>query len=164
MLRWFWWRINAWTEIVAMVASLVYFAIYPSVIGRLAASDSLWVTSPDFRMFGVALATIGTWFLATLVTPPDRQEHLLAFYRKVRPAGPGWGPIARLVPEVRKEGRLVFQILAALFAAGIVYCTLPGIGAVIFGRYQEALWALGGALVCGGAVTGLMYLMLKQTD
>lgn len=162
MLRWFWWRINAWTEIVAMVASLVYFALYPRLVDQLIEGESPWKSSEEMRMLGVALATIVTWVVATLLTPPDDREHLVAFYRKVRPAGPGWKPIAKLVPEVRAEHQLIPQILAALFASGIVYCALPGIGAVIFGRYGEAAGFGAGALVCGLCVAGLMLHMERR--
>lgn len=156
MLRWFWWRISAWTEIVAMLASIAYFAAYPKVIVHLVPKESLWATSVEFQMFGVALITIATWLIATFLLPSDHPEHLVAFFRKVRPPGPGWGPIARLAPDVRPAGNLGAQIAAALFGSGIIYCTLPGLGALIFGRYFDALLCAGGAIVCAAAVAFLM--------
>ena len=68
--------------------------------------------------------------------------------RKIRPAGPGWAPVASEAPEVVPDRHLVLSIVAAVVAAGIVYLTLPGMGMLIFGRYVEAAACLGGAGVC----------------
>ncbi|MEJ2678356.1 MAG: sodium:proline symporter, partial [Gemmatimonadota bacterium] len=145
MLRWYWWRINAWTEIAAMVASLVFFVIV-----------SRFVVQNEHRMAVVAALTIGTWLLVTFLTRPERPETLERFYRKVRPGGPGWRPQAAACPDVEPDRNVGVSILAALFAAGIVYLTLPGVGLIIFGQYGKATVALSGAVLCGVAVFALM--------
>ncbi|MEJ2187704.1 MAG: hypothetical protein P8Z36_17585 [Gemmatimonadota bacterium] len=145
MLRWYWWRINAWTEIAAMVASLVFFLIV-----------SRFVEQNEHRMAFVAALTIGTWLVVTFMTRPERPETLERFYRKVRPGGPGWRPQAAACPDVQPDRNMAVSILAALFAAGIVYLTLPGVGLIIFGQYGRAALALSGAVLCAVVVFALM--------
>jgi SSS family solute:Na+ symporter len=145
MLRWYWWRINAWTEIAAMIASLAFFGVV-----------SRFVVQNEHRMAIVAALTIGTWLVVTFLTRPERPETLERFYRKVRPGGPGWRPQAAACPEVSADRNLGVSILAAAFAAGIVYLTLPGVGLIIFGQYGKAAAALSGAVVCVVVVFALM--------
>jgi Na+/proline symporter len=142
MLRWFWWRINAWSEIAAMVASLVFFI-----------AVSQFVESNEYRLAIVAVLTIVTWLAATLLTAPERRQTLEAFYRKVHPGGPGWRPLTRAVPEVEQDRHLALLLLAAVLAAGIVYLVLPGVGLLIFGDYGKSLLCLAGAALCAGGVT-----------
>lgn len=130
MLRWFWWRINAWTEISAMIASLVYFG----VLQRWKFFDH-----EEETMLAVAVMTILTWLLVTFLTPAEKNETLIDFYKKVRPSGFGWGPIARQVPEVRPDGQLGWAIVTALLAAIVVYSVLPATGHLVFRDYQTAI-------------------------
>jgi hypothetical protein len=145
MLRWFWWRINAWTEIAAMIVSLVAF---------LAVSP--FVATNEYRMAVVAGVTIVAWLVVTWITPPESPETLERFYRKVRPGGPGWGPQARAHPEVEVDRRLGLSLGAAVLAAGVVYCTLPAIGFILFGAYLKAALTLAGAAACGAGVVMLV--------
>jgi solute:Na+ symporter, SSS family len=148
MLRWYWWRINAWTEIAAMVASLVFFVAISGYIPR-----------NEHRLAVVGLLTIVTWLVVTLVTKPETDEVLHRFYRKVRPGGPGWRRVARACPDVRADTGLRWSALAALFATGIIYLGLPGVGLLIFGDYARAALALGGAGLCAVVLTALMRRM-----
>jgi Na+/proline symporter len=147
MLRWFWWRINAWTEIAAMVGSLVFFVVFSLVDTGLKTEQILAI---------VAGLTVLTWLIVTYLTPPERKETLLAFYRKIRPDGPGWKPIAVEAPEVKTDRTLGVSIVTALFAAGIVYLTIPGLGFLIFHEFPKALGCLVSAIVCAVAVVLLM--------
>ncbi|MCA9196231.1 MAG: Na+:solute symporter [Planctomycetales bacterium] len=148
MLRWFWWRINAWTEIVAMLGSLGFFWLFKYQLKLEARDEIIGVY--------VAVATIVTWLVVTFVTPPERPEILSSFYRKVRPAGPGWKHIAALNPDVTPDRHLGLSFLTALFAAGIVYCTIPGIGFLLFSEFGKAAGCAAGAIVCGGVVMSLI--------
>ena len=141
MLRWYWWRINAWSEIVAMVASLVFYL-----------GVSPWIDSNEQRLAVVAALTIAAWVTATFLTRPEKMEILVPFYRKVRPGGPGWGPVARLSPETVPDSNLGASVVAALLAAGIVYLTLPAVGLLIFGEYGRAAACLLGAGACAVGV------------
>ena len=86
------------------------------------------------------------WVIATMLTSPEGDEILVSFYRKARPGGPGWKRIAKLAPEVDADKHLGLSILAALAASGIVYCVLPGIGLLIFGKYGQAGGCFAGAV------------------
>ncbi len=145
MLRWFWWRINAWSEIVAMIASAAFFI-----------PISGFVESNEYRLALVAPLTIVAWLTATLLTAPEKRQTLEAFYRKVRPGGPGWRPLARQAPDVRPDRDLALLILAAILAAAIVYCTLPAIGLLIFKQYARSLLSLGAAVLCAAGVVLIM--------
>ncbi|HSW28042.1 MAG TPA: sodium:solute symporter family protein [Longimicrobiales bacterium] len=145
MLRWFWWRINAWSEIVAMVVSLVAFLVLSQLIETV-----------EYRMAAVAGVTIAAWLVATWATKPESPETLERFYRKVRPGGPGWGPLARAHPGVEVDRHLGLSVAAAVLAAGIVYFTLPAIGFVLFGEYLKGALCFGGAAACAGVVVALV--------
>jgi SSS family solute:Na+ symporter len=145
MLRWFWWRINAWSEISAMAASLVYFLIV-----------SRFVVSNERRLAVVALLTIVTWLAVTFLTRPEKTEVLEEFYSRIRPGGGGFGPIASMRPEVEVDRNLGKSIAAAFLATGVVYLTLPGIGLLLFGEARVAALSLGGAFACGAMAYALV--------
>ncbi len=92
MLRWFWWRINAWSEISAMAASLAYFLVV-----------SRFVESNERRLAVVALLTLVTWLLVTFLTRPERTEVLEAFYARIRPGGRGLAADRREAPGGRRR-------------------------------------------------------------
>jgi Na+/proline symporter len=147
MLRWFWWRINAWSEISAMAASLVYFLI-----------ASRFVESNERRLAVVALFTLLTWIAVTFLTRPESEEVLARFYGRIRPGGFGWGPIASKLPNVEVDRNLGRSVTAACLATGVVYLTLPGIGFLLFGEARAAAASFGGALACGA----LTYLLVRN--
>lgn len=152
LLRWFWWRINAWSEIAAMAGSLVAFVAWKLLP---AAADGRPALRPEYTSLLVATVTLVVWVSVTLLTRPEPREHLIAFYRRIRPDGPGWGPIAAAAPEARPDGRLGRNLLCALLGTTVVWLTLPGIGAVLFGEWARAGACLGGAAVAGIAVLTL---------
>ncbi|MBK8978791.1 MAG: Na+:solute symporter [Planctomycetes bacterium] len=145
MLRWFWWRINAWSEIAAMVGSLGFFALMRTVDWK-----------DEYRQLAVALLSAALWLAVTFLTRPERDDVLLAFYRKVRPDGPGWRPLAARAPEVRPDRTLGRSVLCALLGTAIVWSALPGVGAVIFGDWDTAATSIAIALVAGIALFRLL--------
>ena len=160
MLRWFWWRINAWSEIVAMVASLGYFL----------ALNHTWVQTKFFGGYAfrseeqlavIAGLTIPTWLLATFLTKPESDETLCNFFSKIRPGGPGWKPIAAKLPNVEQDKNLMISIVAAIFASGIVYLTLPAIGYLIFGKTDLAITCLVGVAICTSVVAIIINKIFK---
>ena len=90
------------------------------------------------------------------LTPPEKDATLDAFYRKVRPGGQLWKPVAARNPDVVVDQNLGLSLVAALCATGIVYSTLPAIGNLIFGHYTEALLCGAFAVAFGIAVAWLM--------
>jgi hypothetical protein len=139
MLRWFWWRINAWSEIVAMVSSLVFFLLIGVEQRNL--PTELWIVeTPQVKILFVAVLSIATWLLGTFLTPAESTEKLAGFYRKIRPAGPGWKPIAERCPDVRVTQDLGMSILAAVIGSLLIYSVLPLTGFLVFGHYHAAAW------------------------
>lgn len=149
ILRWFWWRINVWSEITAMIGSLGFYVL----IARWSVTKDL---PTEYRGLMVAVATLVLWLLATLLTRPEPREHLVAFYRKIRPDGPGWGPIAAAAPDARPDGGLGRALACAVLGTTVIWATLPGIGAVIFGEWGKAAGCLGVAAAAGVLMLALV--------
>lgn len=136
ILRWYWWRINAWSEISSMLASLVTFIVL-SVGGFFDPTDPLG--GAMLMLVTTAITTV-VWVVVTYSTPQTPEATLHAFYRRVRPGGPGW----RRVSEALGYGRESIAggaISWVNWVAGVisVYATLFGIGKLIFGPLWQAL-------------------------
>jgi len=142
LLRWFWWRINAWSEIAAMLAP---FAVYPILHFHFRMSYE-WIL-----IIIVAWSTI-VWLIVTYFTAPTKTEVLVEFYKRVHPGGFGWKPIARLVPEV--QGDTGFRMLAVNYVMGcmLVLFSLFGIGQLIFGHTIQAVVFFVVALAAGAVI------------
>jgi hypothetical protein len=154
MLRWFWWRINAWTEIASMAASLGFFVLLRATEPALetALFQGRDVLNDQTRMLLIAACTIATWIVVTWLTPPESREVLQRFYRKVRPAPGGWGPVARSLPEVRADQDFVPSLVAALASSAMVYATLIALGRAILDGPRAAALPTAVACACGLAV------------
>src|SRR3989454_5034938 len=122
LLRWFWWRINAWSEVAARVSSFwvaVAFFIAGKAGHHVPAHVSLVVT--------VATTTV-VWVTATYLTRPTDRSTLLAFYRLVRPAGPGWGPVRTEAGVGPTPDSLPLALLGWVLGGGFVFSGLVGAG------------------------------------
>ena len=132
ILRWYWWRINAWSEITAMAASaIISIALWK--IGGYSADDPLAL------VLTVAATTVA-WIVATLLTKPESPETLERFYRRARPGGPGWRGVATRLgfgPEPIPGGALSWVNWIAGWMA--VYATLFAIGQLLIGTLFAAL-------------------------
>lgn len=153
LLRWFWWRINALTEIVAMVVATVLAFVLVLVV-EPASLENAYLDAFSMRLlialFGVSLA----WVLTTLLTSPEDKETLRSFYRKIQPGGPGW---QKVVNDARAEGvelekspgkawQMPLQIMMVFVGCVSVYCSLFAIGSFVFGNlaYGFGLLAVAG--------------------
>lgn len=150
ILRWYWWRINAWSELVAMSASFVT-ALSLQAAG-LGAGDP---TGREYAL--VMLVTVGVttvaWIAATLLTPPERDDVLERFYRRVRPGGPGWRAVAQRLgfgADPIPGGALSWVNWVAGWLA--VYSTLFGIGQLLVGTTVVGLAWFGLATLLFGLV------------
>ncbi|HMC23708.1 MAG TPA: sodium:solute symporter family protein [Thermoanaerobaculia bacterium] len=138
ILRWYWWRINAWSEISAMISSFAVSLIAISVIKpRFAAGDlrgDAWV-----MLVTVATSTI-VWLVVTFATQPEPDRMLESFYRRVRPGGPGWAAVSERAGFGRESipgGALAWTNWIAGIVA--VYSSLFGIGKLVLGNLVEGL-------------------------
>lgn len=150
ILRWFWWRINAMTEIVAMIASLIiagYFTFLHDSLGFLPMEG--WQKTVS----GAVLTTI-TWVAATYFTAPTDDKTLRSFYRLIKPGGNGWDAVidkanAEGDTMVKEKGQLPLEILCFVIGVITVYSTLFATGNWIYGNVQTAMlltaFATGGA-------------------
>ena len=150
LLRWFWWRINAWSELAAMVVSFavaLYFQfVHVGFLGLEAWDASLQL------VVGVAITTVG-WLVVTLLTRPAAAETLRDFHERIRPMGPGWRG-AGLGLEADPEGESASAAFLAWFlGCVVVYGALFGTGYALYGRGGLA------ALCLGVAALGTVALM-----
>ena len=143
------------SEIVAMLASLLFFSLLTQT-GTQTVLFGDYTPRTEEIMAIVAGLTIATWLVATFLTPPESDSVLGNFYRKIRPGGPGWKPIAEKNPYVDVDQNLGISIVGALLAAGIVYATIPAIGYLIFGQLTQAIICLAIAGICATAVAWIL--------
>jgi Na+/proline symporter len=142
ILRWFWWRINAWSEISAIfVSGIVSVLFNMEVVSSVLFGES--VLMPEYMKFPmVVLITTVVWLVVTFATPAEDKEVLLSFYKKTVPGGPGWKAIVGN-EQIESEGWSVPSgILAMLLALAMIYCLLFATGYFIYGNLQ-----LGGILM-----------------
>jgi solute:Na+ symporter, SSS family len=127
ILRWYWWRINAWSEISAMsVAAIVTLILHKYMPG----DDP--VTFAKGSLITAGCTTVA-WVIATLLTPAESNEKLLAFYRRVRPTIYGWKPVAHMAPEIAEVRDVGSNAFDWTMGCLMVYCALFGSGKIIFG-------------------------------
>jgi Na+/proline symporter len=146
ILRWYWWRVNAWSEISALVASalvsnaLLFFKVFS---GPNETAQILLVTVP---------ATTLVWLAVTFATKPDEESTLVRFFERVRPSPLGWGRIARVASTSAGQESLGLNALDWVAGCGLVYGTLFGIGKLVLGDLPQGLIYLAIALLCGGTI------------
>ena len=142
-VRWYWWRVNAWSELAAMGVAMIG-SLALQVIGWSDLWPSGLPTGWQKFPFDAALLTavsIGVWVGVTWLTPPCDREHLRAFYRKVRPGGPGWRAIAGDIEGFEEDGPGWGELVGFVGATALVFGALLGVGELLVGRPVEgALW------------------------
>jgi len=123
ILRWFWWRINAWSEIAAM---LTPFVILPIV------TYGYDMTFP-FTLYPIVAGTSIVWLTVTFLTKPTDEKTLFAFYRKVHPGGIGWKVISSKLPDVKSDTGFGLMFFNWFLGVVLIYASLFGIGKLLFG-------------------------------
>ncbi len=124
ILRWFWWRINAWSEIAAMVTPFIAFPIV----------SAMGITFPISLYYLVGITTV-VWLLVTFLTKPTDEDVLFSFYRKIHPGGVLWKKISDKLPDVESDKGFFRMFMNWLFGVVLVYSILLGTGKLIFGEY-----------------------------
>mgnify|MGYP002628776666 FL=1 len=144
ILRWFWWRINAWSEIAAMVASGVISLLLaiPALHEFLFASAG-GVFPPWFEFPFVVLVTSIIWLAVTFLTAAEKQEVLEGFYNKTQPGGPGWAKVLKKAGANSIQKEQVWSvpsgIIAMLLGCVMIYSTMFATGYYIYGRINLAV-------------------------
>jgi SSS family solute:Na+ symporter len=148
ILRWFWYRVNVYSELTAMIFSFLialffqfcpYFLIFVEIFDNVYVFGN-YLSGEEELIIGVALTTI-SWLIVTLITPPSNMETLQNFYKKIQPGGPGW---KKVIEEAESKGITITGkkekwdvpsgILCMLFGSISVYSILFGIGYILYSQ------------------------------
>jgi solute:Na+ symporter, SSS family len=148
LLRWYWWRINAWSEIAAMTVS------FGVAIGFFVAGRMGTTFPPNTALLVTVFATTVVWIGTTLLTRPEHEQTLIGFFRLVRPAGPGWGPIPAKAGVGPSPDSISWQLLGWVLGCTFVYATLFGAGSALYGHTTQAIvwgfvWIVSGVGLLG---------------
>jgi len=148
LFRWYWWRINAWSEVSAMISAFIVSVTLQSVFH--------FDTDKPVDFAYVMLITVGVttvvWLAVTFLTKPEPQDVLVAFYRRTRPSLSGWGPIARLAPDVNPSRGGWYNFLDWISGCALIYGVLFGVGKLLLketvpGLTLLAIGVIGGVII-----------------
>lgn len=142
ILRWYWWRINAWSEIAAMIAPFVAYGYV-----------KFWTTIqfPESLFFIVGFTT-AVWLAVTFLTKPTDEQKLIEFYKRVHPGGIFWKHVALKVPKVPGDSGYLMLFVDWIVGIILVYAALFAIGKFIFGFYLQGILFFFIALAAGGVL------------
>jgi Na+/proline symporter len=155
LVRWFWWRVNAWCEVVAMVSSFGVSLVLLFLNRRGAA------ISTHVALIATVAATTLCWVVTAYIGPQTDRGVLIAFYRKVRPAGPGWGPIreaAGLLPAETRADNIPLAMLGWAAGCTVIWSALFTVGSVLYGQTGQAMF-----LAAVFVVSGVVLLQVIRT-
>ncbi len=154
ILRWFWWRINAWSEVSSMISAFVVSITLQTAFGFDSAKPR------DFAYIILITVSITTavWIATTFLTRPESEATLVAFYRRTRPGRMGWRPMAAIAPEVPVAGGFIWNIFDWLAGCVLIYGLLFGTGKIILGDTGLGL----GLCAIGLAAGAFIYLDLSR--
>jgi Na+/proline symporter len=135
LLRWFWWRVSAWSEIAAMISSFLV------ALGFFIARKNGFEIAADVSLIITVAVTTVVWMATTFLAPPTDAATLDGFFMKVRPSGPGWRPVAERLGIAGVEDSLPQALLGWVLGCAFVYSGLFGTGSLLYGRMpQFAMW------------------------
>ena len=156
LVRWFWWRVNAWCEVVAMISSFVI-----SVLFLILEKQHLLSTTSAVRLVLTILATTICWVLAAYLAPQTNRQTLIDFYRQVKPAGPGWKAIRQEAGLSRAElaepgDSIPLALLGWVSGCTVIWSSLFTVGNFLYGRTGMGFFLLA---VFAVSVAALIYVV-----
>jgi len=131
ILRWFWWRVNAWSEIAAIVTPFLILIIDTILYNKGLTESKLLFPNSLYTIVGI---TTVVWLTVTFLTKPTDEEKLISFYKKVRPGGIGWKKYAEKMPDSVSDEKYPYLFFAWLLGCVLVMTFLFGTGKLIFGE------------------------------
>lgn len=171
ILRWLWWRINAWSELssyaVGLIAAilvnirfgqmlLMKIALFFTPVSKAAGIEHFFLHKMDglsgfpFRMTFLAIFTTTVCLVITLLTPPCETEHMVRFYKKIKLVGPGWRKIRKIAGPVELEpGQIPFEWSTIITGAILFYGIFFGLGRLSLGYYKSGTTSLLIAVISG---------------
>jgi Na+/proline symporter len=148
LLRWFWWRVNAWSEVSAMAAAAIVSLYLQIAVG--------WSSDEPREFAYIMLITVGittaAWVAVTLMTRPEAPETLQAFYRRVRPHPSGWRPVACACNTTTTSGSFAAELVNVLLGCVLVYSALFGVGEILLGSAAVGIALLAASTLAGFAI------------
>ena len=156
ILRWYWWRVNAWSEVSAMASALVVSLVLRAFI------DSSTARGFALNLIITTVCTTIIWLAVTFMTKPEPVETLQAFYVKVHPAGSGWAPIADALRMTPPRGEMVRNGISMILGTVLVYSIMFATGAAIFDQPQKL--AVFGVLLVISTVALLVNVRNKSSQ
>jgi solute:Na+ symporter, SSS family len=163
LLRWYWWRINAWSEITAMTVALLSTAaihwagLWQALLNRRDLFSGTASVVFAKATLTTTLLTSVAWILVTWGTKPEPESVLVSFYRKVRPQVTGWQPVAALAPEVPQSRDLGRNLWCWILGCVMIYAVLFGMGKLLLEH-----WEPGSILMLIAVVSA--WLMWRELD
>jgi len=148
LLRWYWWRINAWSEVSAMITAFVVSVLLQTVGGL---DSDLPLDFARIVLVTVAVTTV-VWLVVTYTTRPETDATLVAFYRRTRPSRLGWGPVAARAPDVRPSTDGLANLLDWVAGCVLVYGALFGVGKLLLHETRPGLLMLGLSAIAGAVI------------
>src|SRR5881296_851881 len=148
LLRWYWWRINAWSEVSAMIAAFAVSVLLQTVAGL----DSDRPLEFAWIMLITVAITTGAWLAVTFLTRPEPEGTLVAFYRRTRPSRAGWGPVAALAPDVRASADGLANLLDWAAGCVLIYGVLFGVGKLLLHETLPGVVLLGLGAIAGAVI------------
>ncbi|MDP1857243.1 MAG: sodium:solute symporter family protein [Gemmatimonadaceae bacterium] len=150
ILRWFWWRINAWSEVAAMVSSFVL------ALGFFIARKFGFVVQSEVSLVITIVASTIVWMTVTYLAPQTDNARLVSFYKLIRPSGPGWKDIRAQCGTTAAPDSLTLALVGWMLGITFVYAALFGVGSFLYGRTGTGIAWLVAFVICG---LGLMRVM-----
>ena len=148
LLRWYWWRINAWSEVSAMITAFVVSVLLQTV-GGLDSDRPL-----DFARIVLVTVAVTTvlWLVVTFATRPETDATLVAFYRRTRPSRLGWEPVAARAPDVRPSTDGLANLVDWVAGCVLVYGALFGVGKLLLHDPLPGILMLGLSAIAGAVI------------
>lgn len=168
LLRWFWWRVNAWADLSAQVLGLPITLLYEYGASWFGPERDpvmhvmRWCggTSADDRFAAVFVLAVATttaiWLTVMWLTPPEPMDKLQSFFRRVRPYG-AWGRVAAGCPGAKSPDRFGADLLLCAIGVTFSFASLFAVGAAVFGSW-------GRACVCAGVAVGAALLLVRKIN
>ncbi len=150
IIRWFWWRVNAWSEISAMIASTIMSIIVYT-------HPTLSVSPFYVKLFSIISASTVIWIAVTFLTHPVEKEKLVDFYKKTLPGGYGWEPIKKLVGDIEGGETFASRFFQWINGSMLVIAVTIGVGKALLGFYVSAI------IWCAIAIASTWYFFRKFT-
>ena len=153
ILRWFWWRINAWSEITAMFASgIISILLKLTPLGPFLFNSDNGLFEDYMEYPFVVIVTTCLWLIVTFITKPESDKVLINFYSKIRPGGPGWNKVlikSNITKEKSENKALIDGLYAMIIGSILIYSIMFSTGYLLYGEINLGLFFMVNSIIFG---------------